>query len=266
MRRSSYTKKKQEVDDERDELFVWISSSVRLNLKHFDPSIREAALLVNNMLISYENVTQMNYDAETATIDSIISRSRNSSYAPAFQLMDLVPWVNLLEVKNNKFKEYAEDASLEKQSKPDISQKEARKLTDKALSRITDRVEAIAIFDGYEAVAGFAVEFNSLVKHYNTLVHEHYGRTHTQVDITVAEVAPIAPQAFVGKPIPVIPELLIREVDSNGVESVTELVFSEDFTLTYRDNTNPGLATIIISGAGKYKGERIVTFNIERTY
>ncbi|MDR2562989.1 MAG: DUF6261 family protein [Prevotellaceae bacterium] len=263
-RRSNFTKKKMEIDNKRDTVYTGITGTVRINMKHFDPMIRDAAMHINNMLSSYENVTQMNYDAETATINSIISRIRSDAYAPAMQLIGLQPWVNELELLNTQFKEYVEDTSQEQMSKPDISQKESRKLTDKALSLITDRVEAIVIFNGEATISGFISEYNNLAKHYNTLVNERYGRTHSRSEIINAEVAPIPTQVYTGKPIIVIPELIMRDVDSNDEEISTELVFSKDFTVTYNDNIMPGLATMLISGLGKYKGERIVTFNIER--
>jgi hypothetical protein len=38
--------------------------------------------------------------------------------------------------------------------------------------------------------------------------------------------------------------------------------FSEDFTVSYKNNVAPGTATLTISGIGKYTGEIITTFKI----
>ncbi|MDR2472417.1 MAG: hypothetical protein LBD53_02475 [Tannerella sp.] len=100
------------------------------------------------------------------------------------------------------------------------------------------------------------------MKHYNTLVNEHYGRIRARIDISPAIIAPVATQPCTGKPIFVIPEVSLRNVATDGSEKVIELIFSSDFTVGYKNNINPGTATLTIQGIGKYKGEIVTTFNI----
>ena len=45
-----------------------------------------------------------------------------------------------------------------------------------------------------------------------------------------------------------------------------ELVNKTDYTVTYKNNINPGTATIIIEGIGKYQGTKEVTFTIKDQY
>jgi hypothetical protein len=69
-------------------------------------------------------------------------------------------------------------------------------------------------------------------------------------------------QKYTGKPLYVIPQVSIRQTAKDGSETVVELVFSEDFTVSYKNNTITGTATVCIRGIGKYTGELQTTFNI----
>ncbi|MDR2563692.1 MAG: DUF6261 family protein [Prevotellaceae bacterium] len=262
IRRSEYTEKKVKADQKRDNLYLGITGTARVNLRHFDPQVQDAAVHVDNLLTGYGDVTRMGYDAETVAIDSLIARLRNADYTAAVQLLGLSTWIDNLETANNEFKEYVDDATQEEIDRPDITPKVARRQSDGALRPITDRVEALITLNGEATFADFIAEYDTLVKHYNTLTHEHYGRLHAQIDIAPAELAPIAPQAFAGRPVFVIPEVTLRTVAADGTESITQLVFSRDFTVAYKNNTQPGTATLTIQGIGKYKGEVVTTFNI----
>jgi hypothetical protein len=86
----------------------------------------------------------------------------------------------------------------------------------------------------------------------------------TSTDIAPAIIDVIATQAYTGQPVFVIPTVNLPETDRDGGEKVVSLVFTQDFTVAYRNNVNPGTATLTIHGIGKYKGEVTTTFNIER--
>jgi hypothetical protein len=262
-RKSEYTQKKIEADHARDETILGIEGIVQADLKHFDPSIRDNAFHVNNLLENYGYLTHAGYDAETAAIDSIILRLNSQDYLPAVQNLGLAPWITELANRNNLFKSYAEDMIQEEVDKPDISPRTARRETDEALRRITARVTALIDLNGPDNYVAFVEEFNVLVNHYNTLVNEHYGRLHARTDITDATIAPIGMQFFTGKPVYVIPSVSIAKKAKDGSETVIELVFSEDFTVGYKNNINPGTATLTITGIGKYTGKVVTTFNIQ---
>jgi hypothetical protein len=206
----------------------------------------------------------MGYDAETTAIDSILARLFSDGYMPAVELTGILPWANRLQSLNRLFKTFVDDMAQEQLGKPNLSPKAARHETDEALRPITNRVTALIDLNGPEAYIPFADEFNVLVKHYNTLVHEHYGRLHAKTDIAPAVIDAIATQAFTGQPVFVIPTVGLPGTDRDSVGKVVSLVFTRDFTVTYRNNINPGTATLVIHGVGKYKGEVTTTFNIER--
>jgi hypothetical protein len=262
LRKSEYTEKKAEADHARDRILLGITGIVNANMKHFDPSIRDNANHVHNLLANYGDLTHAGYDAETAGIDSIITRLNSADYLLAVQNLGLTPWITELGNQNTLFKSYVDDTAQEQIQKPDITPKAARRQTDEALRAITSRVTSLVILNGPEAYAAFIEKFNVLVNHYNTLVHEHYGRLHAKTDITPAVIEPVAVQPYTGKPVYVIPSLSIVKKAKDGSETLVELVFSEDYTVSYKNNVSPGTATLIITGIGKYTGKIITTFNI----
>jgi hypothetical protein len=262
-RRSDYTAKKAKADNARDIVYTGITSLVRTNLKHFDPSIRDNAAHVYNLLENYGDLTNASYDAKTAGIDSVVTKLNSADYLPAVQVLGLTPWLVELANRNNLFKSYVDDTTQEQINKPEISFSQARRETNEALRRIINRVTSLIDFNGPDTYADFVEEFNVVTNHYNTLVREHYGRLHAKIDIAPANIAPIDVQQYTGKPIYVIPTVTLRKVNNDGSETVIELVFSEDFTVAYKNNVNPGTATLIIKGIGKYAGEITTTFNIE---
>jgi hypothetical protein len=60
-------------------------------------------------------------------------------------------------------------------------------------------------------------------------------------------------QEFTGKAITPIPVVHVGDV---------ELSFAKDFTLTYKNNIEKGVAEMGIVGKGNYAGKKTVTFNI----
>jgi hypothetical protein len=264
MRRSDYTAKKADADRHRDASYTGLTGMVRANMRSLDPDVRDKAVHLDNLLRNYGDVTHMGYDAETGALDSILAYLQGVHYNPAVTALGLMPWVNDLQARNDLFKTFVEDTTEERLEKPEINPKTARRETDLALRAITNNVTAMIQLEDPTRFEPFIREFNDLVNHYNTLVHEHYGRIHVRTDLSPADVDTIPDQPWTGKPINVIPTVTLRICEKDGTEKTVEPVFSRDFTVAYDGNIGPGTATIYIRGIGTYVGERTVTFNIIR--
>jgi hypothetical protein len=262
MRRSEFTEKKAETDHERDKMLSGIIGYLHAFEKHFDPSLRDNAKYVLNLIDNYKGLSHADYDAETAGIDSIIEKLNGNDYVLVVQSLHLEIWLAQLAQLNSLFKNYAADTKQELVEKPSISPKAARHESDEALRKITLRITSLIDLNGPENYPAPIKEFNVHVDHYNMLVHEHYERLHVKTDISQGEVAPIEVQPYTGNPVYVIPSVKVRKKAKDGTVTVVELVFSEDFTVGYKNNVAPGTATLTISGIGKYAGEIITTFNI----
>ncbi|MDR1130367.1 MAG: DUF6261 family protein, partial [Prevotellaceae bacterium] len=191
IRKSEFTKKKAEADQGRDQVYIGMLGQVRSQLKHFDTSIRDNARHVYNLLENYGDLTAAGYDAETAGIDSVVTRLNSSDYILAVQALGLTAWIAELASRNALFRSYVDDTAQEELHKPGVSFNQARRETDGALHSITRRVTSLVDLNGPETYVKFVEEFNVLTNHYNTLVHEHYGRMHVKTDITTANIASI---------------------------------------------------------------------------
>jgi hypothetical protein len=264
LRRSEFTKKKAETDQERDRILSGILGILHSFEKHFDPSLRDNAEHVLNLIDNYRRLSHTDYDAETASIDSILERLNSSDYIIAVQNLNLMSWLTELARLNTLFKSYAADTEQEQIRKPDVSPKVARHETDEALRNITRHVDSMIILGLLDDIIyePLVREYNVHVDHYNTLVHEHYGRLHVKTDLSNGEVAPIKMQQYTSEPIYVIPSVTVRKTEKDGTLTIIKLRFSQDFTVEYANNTAPGTATLTINGAGQYVGKIVTTFNI----
>ncbi|MCM1256346.1 MAG: Ig-like domain-containing protein [Roseburia sp.] len=76
-------------------------------------------------------------------------------------------------------------------------------------------------------------------------------------DLSMAEIAPIPVQAYTGSP--VTPALVVTLAGKT-------LIVNQDYTVTYQNNVNRGIATATITAnpLGGYTGEKTVTFEIGR--
>jgi hypothetical protein len=261
-RKSEYTAKKVNADRARDHAVKGIQAIVRTNMKHFDLAMRDQALHLHLLLETYGNFTKAGYDGETAAIDSLLTRLQSPIYDSAIQALGLASWVNELHAQNERFKSYVDDASQEQIKKPDITPRASRNATDEALRKITNFITALVVLNGPTQYAAFMEAFNTLVNHYNTLLHEHYGRIRARIDIAPAIIDSIAVQLFTGKPVYVIPNVMLVIKGKDGTEKTVVLEFTKDFTVAYENNVNVGTATLHIHGIGKYAGTRTTTFNI----
>jgi hypothetical protein len=261
-RKSEFTAKKAEADHARDMAFNGLASLVRSNLKHFNIAIRDNAIHVDTLLKSYGKLTSLDYDSETASIENLVERLNSPSYLPAVQNLGLAPWIMELTNQNNLFKGYVSDAIQEKITKPSINTITARHETDAAYKNIETRITALIALNGETNYVALVNEINVILEHYKTLVHEHYGRIHAKIDISNGIIAPVDVQTYTGKPVYVIPTVSIVKTEKDGSKTAVELVFSEDYTVSYKNNVNPGTATLTITGTGKYVGTIVTTFNI----
>jgi hypothetical protein len=263
IRRSQFTEKKAIADNERDTILTGMTSTVRSATKHFDPSIRDNAKHVLNLIDSHGDLANADYNAETAGIDSLIAKLNGKDYIAAVEALAIMPWLVELEKYNTIFKGYVDEAEQELVEKPSVKYRDARKETDKALRKIVKRVSSLIDINGPEPYRQFISEYNVHVNLYNTQLNEHYGRLHAKMDISNAEITTIPVQPYTGKPIYVIPVVKVRKTERDDTETIIELEFSKDFTVGYKNNVAIGTATLIITGIGKYSGDIITTFNIE---
>jgi hypothetical protein len=263
LRRSQFIEKKLAVDNDRDAILIGLTGFVRSVTKHFDPSMRDSAKHVLNLIDNHGDLVHTDYNAETAGIDSLIAKLNSKDYISEVEKLGSASWLVELEKCNTIFKRYVNEAEQELVEKPTVRYRDVRTETDRTLRKVIKRITSLMDINGPEAYRELVSEYNVHVSLYNTQVNEHYGRLHAKMDISNAEIDTVSVQTCTGKLIYVIPVVKVRKADKDETENIIELEFSKDFTVGYKNNINPGTAMLTITGIGKYSGEIITTFNIE---
>jgi hypothetical protein len=259
---SKFTEMKVIADNDRDNDLTGLTGFVRALTKHFDPLVRKCAREILSLIKNYGNLAHAEYNVETAGIDSLIAKLNSRDYIQAVEVLGIAPWLAELEKHNKIFKDLVAETEQELVERPSISFQTARKQTNEALNKIINRMVSRIDINGRDTYLPFINEFNVHVTLYNNQVRERYGRLHAKIDISDAEIDPIVVQAYTSKPVYVIPVVKLRKEEKDGTVTTTELVFSEDFTVRYKNNVEQGTATLTVTGIGKYTGKIVTTFNI----
>jgi hypothetical protein len=264
IRKSDLSKLKAASDHERDNIVAGIKKLIQMALLHYDSNMRDAARRISIVIDTYDRPTPIinqPYDVETITINSLIEELE-SKYVDDIQTLNLTGWLAELSIRNKTFEQLSKDYSGELAERPAVRPKDARRDTDKAYNNMVEALNGIVQLEGITEYENFVSELNILIKQANDQLAQHFGRLHTKIDILDAEIEPIGIQSYTGKPIYVIPTLKLQQEEKNGILTTKELVFTEDFTVSYKNNIQAGTATLIITGIGKYSGEIVTTFNI----
>jgi hypothetical protein len=260
---SEFTKQKRKINYKRDKVYRSMKRIVFSHLDCYDPVISRKARHLYALLMHFRHIPMLNYDAKTEAIFLLIEELRSENYYADAEALGIVGWLNQLEELNVLFQHYVDCTFKEKQRKSAIPPKIASRITNIILRKILDYIRSLIALNTPQKYSSLVTEINLLIKHHNILVREHYGRLHAKTDISNMNVETIAEQIYTGKPINVIPVLSTRKNVANGEMQTEELVFTRDFTVKYRNNVEPGAATILVQGAGKYEGNRELLFLIE---
>lgn len=94
-----------EVDGTRDNIFMGICFIVDGHLKHWTPAVvAEATLIANSIKVYGRDVVDLNYQAESASLTSLIdSWEKDAKLVAAFTALNLDSWKNELKATNNLF-------------------------------------------------------------------------------------------------------------------------------------------------------------------
>lgn len=104
---SENTQVLQDLDIERDNAITGISTLVTAYSYHFDANLRTAAQkIMDNLKLYGSGIARLNYQAETATISSIVSDwETKPALNEALTVLNLQEWKEILKKANEKFNE-----------------------------------------------------------------------------------------------------------------------------------------------------------------
>jgi hypothetical protein len=253
----------EKLDAERDRLYRGFWDGVKSALNHYDATKREAARKLGRVLKHYGNVPRERLNAETATIYDVLRELNTPENLALVTLLELNAWLAALAKVNGDLETTMSDRFEEESKRPEQRMKTIRVQVDKQLRVILDKVEAMEQTASPYYDPAFVKEVNALMLYYKDLIAQEAGHRHPVKDISAADhlvVEPIATQPYSGRAITPIPRAYFREKGKPTVE----LVFAKDFTVTYKNNVEVGMADLILHGMGDYKGKKAVTFNTAR--
>jgi hypothetical protein len=259
MKKSNYTERILETDQRIDRCLTGMNAVITAAQHHFDPVVQEAARLLHNRFSAFGDIRRKSYEDETGIINMLLTDLASTEYADSVTLTGLTPWVTELTAAETNFERLLRERYDEIAAKPQGKIKEIRHTIETIYHTMTNRIEAFAVVsDNPEAFVDFIGKLNVIVTYFNEHTHHHVRKDLAQGDHTVIE--PLDTQKYTGKAITPVPMVHYREEGKPTVE----LVLGKDFSITYKNNLNVGMAELILHGKGAYKGQKMATFNIAR--
>jgi hypothetical protein len=258
MHKSNYTKLIADAAHRVDLIITGMSDLINASLHHFNPDVVEAGRILRNRFDAFGRIVRKSYEEETVVVNLLIADLMSNEYAPAVAATGLNAWLTELQAAEGDFEKLFEMRSVETTGKPQGNLKEIRSEIDILYHRMTDLVSAAATLDAAGVYEAFIARLNTEITYFNDHYH-HAARNLGAGDACVIE--PVGTQPYTGKAVTPIPVAYYREEGQPTVE----LVFARDFTLTYKNNIEPGMAELVIHGKGAYRGSRTTTFHIKRS-
>ena len=261
--KSQYTAQIDEFDRQRDSLIRGFTDTVTAALHHFDPDKRQAAQKLHDILDHYGNIAHKSLNDETAAIEDLHTELMKQDNYMAVAALGLGDWLGQLVQINRNLAALMLTRIDETAKRPDLHMRSIRKEVDRAFRSILDLLEALVRVNGEDTDKAFIAELNALSEKYKDNLAQEAGRRHPIKDLGAGDhtvIEPIETQQYTGRPITLVPEVHFRE---EGKET-KRLYLGNDFEVTYKNNTNVGMAELTIHGKGNYKGQKTVTFNIAR--
>jgi hypothetical protein len=246
---SDYTQQIAEADHRDDRLITGINETVKAALHHFDSAVVAAAQSLSLRLKAFGDIQNKSYEEEAAAINILVEDLRSPEFTPKVVLLGLMPWIDELAEAVIDFEQLLRLRNIETSDKPQQRLRNVRKQIEPIYRNMVNHINAAATIDTTNTYADFINRLNIQIAYFND--HNHHP---APKNIRTAIVSPILPQPYTGKAVTPIPVVYFNEV---------ELFFAKDFTLTYKNNIQPGVAEVNIKGKGNYTGKKIVTFNIE---
>ena len=255
-RASVLTEQLAAADHRVDRAITAIRAVINAARHSLDPAVAEAARELHIRLRAFGDIRGKAYEEESAAVQVLIDDLGNA-YVQQTSLVGLQSWLTELTTAEAEFTNLYLQRGSEAAGRPEERMVDVRREIEEKYRNIVTLVDAAAILTPGE-YDGFIDKVNVQVQYFNEHNHHHARKDLGAGDHTVIE--PIETQQYTGRPITIIPEVHYRE---EGKET-KRLYLGEDFSVTYKNNVNVGMAELTIHGKGDYKGQKTATFNIAR--
>jgi hypothetical protein len=171
-RGSDITPQIEEADKRRDTAINGIISLLDAYVYHYIPEKRDAALCLLNEISNHgRGISRFNYQSETSTIESIVTRWKGSSECvSALEKLMITDWVEEMDSANKDFRKYYFERMQEDAENPEIRLKEVRKEVTELYRFLINQLEIFATINSNEVYYDTIRSINELNERYNQLV------------------------------------------------------------------------------------------------
>jgi hypothetical protein len=257
VRKSLLTEKIAEADRRVDHVLQGIGAVVKAALYSLNPTVAEAAHRVHLMLKRYGRVAHKPYDDEAGDVRTLLLQFAGD-YAADVATLLLPDWVQELQAAFDEFEVLLRQREDRDETRPAFSAREVRKALDAVYEQMTILLEAGS------ASSDAAADFTAFIDYLNPDIDRLNSEFKpAKKDLAAGDhtvIEPIADQQYTGEQVTPLPAVLYR---AEGKPTV-KLVFATDYTVTYKNNVNVGMAELTIHGKGAYRGQKTVAFMIAR--
>lgn len=163
----------EELDHQRDEVFIGIVNLLAGHANHFKHNMREAALLLQKDLQKYGSVTRENYGSETTDLENIIIDWRTKQeLTSAVNLLGLVVWLAELERVNQLFNSKYIARTGSYAAEPDETTKDKRVEVVAAYELLCKFLNSYAFLNDTPEYRKTISEINSLTEQFSFLLKQ----------------------------------------------------------------------------------------------
>jgi len=169
---SVITEELQDIDTRRDSALVGLEMQIKSYTYHFEKAKQEAAQILTNSLANYgPGISRMNYQAESSTIDSLITKWENETqFVYALRTLALNDWLSEVKTANSFFNNRYLARIKDNANAPEIKTIELRKQIIQSYHTLLDHLEAHFILNGEAVYKETGQQINLLIEQYNKLV------------------------------------------------------------------------------------------------
>jgi hypothetical protein len=247
-RASKYTELLAELDRKLDQYIIGFNYAIDSALKHYDPTIVEAAKIIEVRMKAFNgSIDKKSYEEESAAVKILVADLK-TTYQPQIAILKLEDWVMTISNTQSEFEQLFIERNVELANRPSERLRDVKKDVNAMYYQIVERIDAYNILNTDAEVIAFVNELNNEITYFNEHSHRH-----AKKDISKANIETIADQVYTGEPVIVLPKVTFEGKN---------LIFSRDYEVTYKNNVQPGTATLTIHGKGRFNNTFMTTFNI----
>jgi hypothetical protein len=194
------------------------------------------------------------YEEQANNVRSILVLL-DGQYAEDAARIGVTYWVIELSAAFELFERLLKQRETEQFERPLYTIRNVRKGIEKVYLQIAEIINMNSVMNASSDFGAFVRQLNPDIERLNTeyaKVRKDLGKGNHTI------IKPLSVQKYTGRAITPLPCVSYRQKG----KPVIDLEFGEDFSVTYKNNINVGVAELIVHGKDKYKGQKIITFNI----